>query len=69
MSEDSQMQELRRDLEEHLRKKNFEQTVEAELKKQLGQQVEWEAKIKQACLTKIQACDNLANVNIDQLTD
>ncbi len=69
MSEDHQMQGLRRDLENHLREKKFEQKVEDELKRLLSSQAQWEANIKQACLTKIQNEKELSNVNIDALTE
>ena len=67
--EDQQMKDLRTNLEKELKSQGFEQKVEEELKAQLAKQGAWEAKIKEACLQKIQQQQDLSNVNIDFLTN
>ena len=67
--EDQQMRDLRTHLEKELKTLGFEQKVEEALKAQLAQQVAWEARIKEACLQKIQQQQDLTKVDIELLTN
>ena len=67
--EDQQMKDLRTNLEKELKSQGFEQKVEEELKAQLAKQGLWEAKIKEACLQKIQQQQDLSKVDIELLTN
>ena len=53
-AEDPQMKDLRTNLENDLKRDNYEGKVELRLKELLANQPDWEKKIKDECLRVIQ---------------